>query len=69
MWNNSWIFYVALLHKRKVVIYQSTNLNPMKAPDFDVLTAVISKKFENNSLVKQTKLINASIQLKHLHAS
>jgi hypothetical protein len=37
------------------------NLNPKKAPGFDIITSTILKKLQREGLVKLTTIINASI--------
>jgi hypothetical protein len=43
-----------------------TNLNPKKAPEFDLITGEILKNFKRKDLVKLTTLIDACIQLNYI---
>ena len=60
---------IPLVTPKEVAEEIRMNLNPKKAPGFDMITGTILKKIQRKALVKLTTLINASIRLKHIPAS
>jgi hypothetical protein len=61
----TWIRFRWLL-LRDVAEEIRTNLNPKKAPGFDLITGKILKNFKRKALVKLTMVINACIWLNYI---
>jgi hypothetical protein len=57
---NDYLNKIPLLNPREVAKEIRTNLNPMKAPGFDLITGEILKNFKRKALIK-LMLINACI--------
>jgi hypothetical protein len=60
---------IPLVTPKEVAEEIRTNLNPKRAPGFNMITGTILKKFQRKGLVKLITLINASIRLKHVPGS
>jgi hypothetical protein len=60
---------IPLVTPKEVAEEIRTNLNPKKAPGFNMITGSILTKLQRKGLVKLTALINASVRLKHVPAS
>jgi hypothetical protein len=64
--SNDYLDKIPLATPREVAEEIRTNINPKKAPGFDLITGEILKNFKRKALVKLTTLINACIQLNYI---
>jgi hypothetical protein len=61
--SNDYLNKIPLAIPREVGEEIRTNLNPQKAPGFDIITREILRNFKRKALVKLTTLTNACIRL------
>jgi hypothetical protein len=64
--SNVYLDKIPLVTPREVAKEIRTNLNPKKAPGFDLTAGEIVKNFKRKALVKLTTLINACIRLNYI---
>lgn len=57
---------IDLVRSKEVVSEIRNNINPKKAPGFDLITGQILKMLPRKGIVKLTNLINASFRLKYV---
>lgn len=57
---------IELVSQTEVMFEIKNNLNPKKAPGFELITGKILKQFPKKAVSKLTNLINASIRLKYV---
>ena len=60
---------IKLVTPKEVANEIETNLNPKKAPGFDLITGNILKQLPKKGIVKLTHLFNAAIRLRHVPSS
>jgi hypothetical protein len=64
--SNGYLDKIPLATPREVAKEIRTNLNPKKAPGYDLITGEILKNFKGKTLVKLTMLISACIRLNYI---
>jgi hypothetical protein len=64
--SNNYLDKIPLVTPREVAEEIRNNLNPKKAPGFDLITGEILKNFKRKALVKLTTIINACNRLNYI---
>ena len=57
---------ISLVTSKEVEKEIKNNINPKKAPGFDLITGEILEELPKKAMVKLTNLINAAFQLKYV---